>query len=115
MTPDRPTLPFYNLVTREQESLLNWLGKEANRLSLDHMTVPKLNPDSLGMRKYAWVYLGHVPTSSHGSRSAQTMLKVEGSILSHKRIKQSRLITEGLWACLQLGSAAEGLISCKLV
>lgn len=29
-------------------------------------------------------------------------LKVEGSILSHKRIKQSRLITEGLWACLQL-------------
>ena len=29
-------------------------------------------------------------------------LKVEGSILPHKRIKQSRLITEGLWACLQL-------------
>lgn len=29
-------------------------------------------------------------------------LKVEESILSHKRIKQSRLITEGFWACLQL-------------
>ena len=29
------------------------------------------------MKKYAWVYSGHVPTSSHGSRGAQTG-KVEG-------------------------------------
>ena len=41
-----PHLPFLESCNQGQESLLNWLGKEANRLSLDHMTFPKPTPDS---------------------------------------------------------------------
>lgn len=55
------------------------------------MTVPKLNPDSWGMRKYAWVYLDMWPTPLAMGLGVLRLakLKVEG-VFSHTRIKQSK-------------------------